>query len=170
MTQHSLAQIGVDTEAEADDARADVLIQTGKSATDDGVKDYFIERNGLRYAGSHFIIDMWNATGLDDEERVQRQIEDDHAEGSRDHGTPQRTLRIAHLARDVDGGVPSRVRERDPDQGDRERAELERDRLRGSLWRVVRDLSAGATLTATDRAARPRGASRRSGPTRPRAT
>ncbi|MGI9437550.1 MAG: adenosylmethionine decarboxylase [Geminicoccaceae bacterium] len=66
MTQHSLAQIGVDTEAEAEDARAEVLIQAGKSTADSGIKDYFIERNGLRYAGSHLIIDLWEAEHLDD--------------------------------------------------------------------------------------------------------
>ncbi|MGH1481611.1 MAG: adenosylmethionine decarboxylase [Geminicoccales bacterium] len=66
MSQPSLAQIGVDTEAEADDARADDLIQTGKFAENDGIKDYFIERNGLRYAGSHLIIDLWEADHLDD--------------------------------------------------------------------------------------------------------
>ena len=70
MSQPSLAQIGVDAEAEADDARADDLIQTGKSAAEDGVKDYFIERNGLRYAGSHLIIDLWDAQHLDDAEVI----------------------------------------------------------------------------------------------------
>ena len=66
MTQSSLAQIGVDTEAEADHARADVQIQTGKFAKNTNAKDYFIERNGLRYAGSHLIIDLWEADHLDD--------------------------------------------------------------------------------------------------------
>lgn len=71
MNQHSLAQIGVDTEAEADDARADVLIQTGKFTENTGTKDYFIERNGLRYAGSHLIIDLWEAEHLDDVEVIE---------------------------------------------------------------------------------------------------
>lgn len=71
MTQHSLAQIGVDTEAEAENARADVLIQAGKSADDTGAKDYFIERNGLRYAGSHLIIDLWEAEHLDDVDIIE---------------------------------------------------------------------------------------------------
>ncbi len=66
MTQHSLAQIGVDAEAEADDARAEVLIQTGKSDDQPVAKDYFIERNGLRHAGCHLIIDLWDARHLDD--------------------------------------------------------------------------------------------------------
>ena len=29
-------------------------------------RDYFIARNGLRYAGSHLIIDLWDADRLDD--------------------------------------------------------------------------------------------------------
>ncbi len=35
-------------------------------------KDYFVEKDGLRYAGNHLIIDMWNAQGLDDEDRIQK--------------------------------------------------------------------------------------------------
>ncbi len=34
-------------------------------------KDYFIEKDGVRFAGSHLIVDMWHATGLDDEDRIQ---------------------------------------------------------------------------------------------------
>jgi S-adenosylmethionine decarboxylase len=29
-------------------------------------KDYFIQRNGVRYAGTHLIIDLWGAQRLDD--------------------------------------------------------------------------------------------------------
>lgn len=72
MTRHSLAQIGVDTEAEARHARAEVEVQAGNQAATDAreaaadSQDYFIERNGLRYAGSHLIIDLWDADHLDD--------------------------------------------------------------------------------------------------------
>jgi S-adenosylmethionine decarboxylase len=65
MTRHSLAQIGVDAEAEAGDARAEVEFQAGNLA-DDGPHDYFIERDGLRYAGRHLIIDLWDAEHLDE--------------------------------------------------------------------------------------------------------
>ncbi|NJO38759.1 MAG: adenosylmethionine decarboxylase [Rhizobiales bacterium] len=83
MSKHSLAQIGVDAEAEAVDARADAQIQTGEFNADanddrtnagiagDGPKDYFIERNGLRYAGSHLILDLWDAEHLDDAEVIE---------------------------------------------------------------------------------------------------
>jgi S-adenosylmethionine decarboxylase len=29
-------------------------------------KDYFIERDGIRYAGTHLLVDLWGATKLDD--------------------------------------------------------------------------------------------------------
>ena len=29
-------------------------------------KDYFVEKNGIRFAGTHLIIDLWGATNLDD--------------------------------------------------------------------------------------------------------
>ncbi len=70
MSNHSLAQIGVDAEAEAGNARAEVEVQAGKSntkvATHGEPHDYFVERHGLRYAGSHLIIDLWQAEHLDD--------------------------------------------------------------------------------------------------------
>jgi S-adenosylmethionine decarboxylase len=66
MTIHSLAQIGVNTEAEAQNARAEVPIQAGEAVAAGGPSDHFVERNGLRYAGSHLIIDLWDGEHLDD--------------------------------------------------------------------------------------------------------
>ncbi|MEM9123019.1 MAG: adenosylmethionine decarboxylase [Pseudomonadota bacterium] len=37
-------------------------------------KDYFVTRDGLTYAGSHFLIDLWEADGLDDPETVERAL------------------------------------------------------------------------------------------------
>ena len=37
--------------------------------SNDDQKDHFITKNGLSYAGSHVIIDLWEAKGLDDRER-----------------------------------------------------------------------------------------------------
>jgi len=48
-------------------------VETTQSA-DEGGKDYFCERNGLRFAGSHLIIDLWDAEGLDDLETVDRAL------------------------------------------------------------------------------------------------
>ena len=71
MTRHSLAQIGVDDEAKANNAGAEVEVQAGKVVAAGGREDrvsddHFIERGGLRYAGSHLIIDLWDAEYLDD--------------------------------------------------------------------------------------------------------
>lgn len=73
---HSLAQIGVDTGAEAYGARAEVEVHAGKLIVEgherrealqpDDAKDHFVEENGLRYAGRHLIIDLWDAEHLDD--------------------------------------------------------------------------------------------------------
>lgn len=86
-------QITVMAEAEAVPARAEVrsvpipqvvsadMPERAKIADIDGSqddqskpKDYFIEEGGLRYAGSHLIVDMWDATGLDDEDLIQRAL------------------------------------------------------------------------------------------------
>lgn len=33
---------------------------------DDPAKDYFVERDGVRFAGSHLLVEIWGASGLDD--------------------------------------------------------------------------------------------------------
>ena len=45
-----------------------------RSTTDH--KDHFITRNGLTYAGSHLIIDLWEAEGLDDRDRIEQALID----------------------------------------------------------------------------------------------
>jgi S-adenosylmethionine decarboxylase len=39
-------------------------------------KDYFIERNGVKYAGTHLIIDLLGAERLDDLEHIERTLRD----------------------------------------------------------------------------------------------
>ena len=41
---------------------------------DEDRKDHFITRNGLTYAGSHLIIDLWDAEGLDDRDRIEQAL------------------------------------------------------------------------------------------------
>lgn len=43
---------------------------------EDRNKDHFITRNGLTYAGSHLIIDLWDAEGLDDRNRIEQALID----------------------------------------------------------------------------------------------
>jgi S-adenosylmethionine decarboxylase len=44
--------------------------------SNDDQKDHFITRNGLSYAGSHLIIDLWEAEGLADRERIETALLD----------------------------------------------------------------------------------------------
>ncbi len=37
-------------------------------------KDYFVERDGVRYAGTHLLVDLWGASGLDDREGIDRAL------------------------------------------------------------------------------------------------
>jgi len=39
-------------------------------------KDHFVTRNGLTFAGSHLIIDLWEAEGLDDRDRIEQALID----------------------------------------------------------------------------------------------
>ena len=45
---------------------------TTSAATPHEPKDYFVSRDGVRYAGSHLIIDLWDAHRLCDLELVDR--------------------------------------------------------------------------------------------------
>jgi S-adenosylmethionine decarboxylase len=65
-------------------------------------KDHFITRNGLTYAGSHLIIDLWEAEGLDDRDRIETALIDAvKAAGA--------TLLHIHLHKFTDGGGISGV-------------------------------------------------------------
>ena len=44
--------------------------------SNDDQKDHFITKNGLSYAGSHLIIDLWEAEGLSDRERIETALID----------------------------------------------------------------------------------------------
>ncbi len=56
-------------EARASDGRA------GSTARE-AAKDYFIERDGVRYAGIHLIVDLWGAERLDDLAHVEATLRD----------------------------------------------------------------------------------------------
>ena len=45
-------------------------------ARDEVPKDYFIERDGARYAGTHLIVDLWGAERLDDLAHVEATLRD----------------------------------------------------------------------------------------------
>lgn len=38
--------------------------------------DHFITRDGVTFAGSHLIVDLWEAEGLDDKDRIEKAMRD----------------------------------------------------------------------------------------------
>ncbi len=38
--------------------------------------DHFITRDGVTFAGSHLIVDLWEAEGLDDKDRIEQAMRD----------------------------------------------------------------------------------------------
>jgi S-adenosylmethionine decarboxylase len=50
-------------------AAADTQPQAWPEA--DNGKDYYVTRNGVKYAGTHLLIDLWGATKLDDIDLVE---------------------------------------------------------------------------------------------------
>ncbi|HXH25157.1 MAG TPA: adenosylmethionine decarboxylase [Vicinamibacterales bacterium] len=44
---------------------------TAVSTASSEQKDYFVERDGVRYAGTHLLIDLWDATNLDNLQIVE---------------------------------------------------------------------------------------------------
>ena len=56
----ALVQLGMVSDSPSD-AQTDEIRET---------KDYFVHRNGVRYAGTHLIIDLWGATNLDDPDHI----------------------------------------------------------------------------------------------------
>ena len=70
--------------------------------SNDDQKDHFITKNGLSYAGSHLIIDLWEASGLDERDRIETALIDAvQAAGA--------TLLHIHLHKFEDGGGISGV-------------------------------------------------------------
>jgi S-adenosylmethionine decarboxylase len=48
-----------------------------RNTTDDrSAQDHFIQRDGVTFAGTHLIIDLWGARGLDDLARMERALRD----------------------------------------------------------------------------------------------
>jgi S-adenosylmethionine decarboxylase len=68
----SLFQLGMDL-TRSSTAQKEDHGQTAHLAHDDR-KDYFIERDGVRYAGTHLIIDLFGAQRLDDLKHIKETL------------------------------------------------------------------------------------------------
>lgn len=88
MSQDALFQLGMGLDApktaqkedlEERTARCDVRplsVHTTAPGSTEAAPDFFIEKNGIRCAGSHFIIDIYGGKRLNDLEHVERTLID----------------------------------------------------------------------------------------------
>ena len=60
---NALAQLGMVSELPSENQTNCVTLALGDKASP---KDYFIERDGVRFAGTHLLIDLWGAHNLSD--------------------------------------------------------------------------------------------------------
>jgi S-adenosylmethionine decarboxylase len=74
-SNHALFQLGMDLEDDSSPARTeDKTEATGTVSAPEQRLDFFVERNGLRFAGTHLIIDLIGARRLDDLEHIERTL------------------------------------------------------------------------------------------------
>ncbi len=59
-----LGMVSDDPSANQDNCRADTQ------------KDYFVEKDGVRFAGAHLLLDLWGARNLRDPERIEAALEE----------------------------------------------------------------------------------------------
>jgi S-adenosylmethionine decarboxylase len=78
MERNALAELDMDLEEVAPGAAETQTLYP----VVDNTKDYFIERDGVRYAGNHILVELWEAAHLDD----PKLIEDALLQGARDAG------------------------------------------------------------------------------------
>lgn len=77
----ALFQLGIDlnhgsrqTQAEVIEFPVPVSAETSPRTSSDERKDFFIERNGERFAGTHLIIDLIGASRLDDIDHIEQAL------------------------------------------------------------------------------------------------
>ena len=69
---NALAQLGMVSELPSENQTTIAQL----SCTQEGVKDYIVEKDGMRYAGTHLLVDLWGATNLDDPQLIDTALRD----------------------------------------------------------------------------------------------
>lgn len=73
--QDALFQLGMDLDTRSSTAQEESSNPALATATSEDRKDYFIVRDGTAFAGTHLIIDLWDAKRIDDLAWVGRTLE-----------------------------------------------------------------------------------------------
>lgn len=77
----ALVQLGTDLGRDpgtthAEDITRSVVPLRSECGSYDDRKDFFVERDGVRFAGTHLIIDLWGCEGIDDIDRIDTAMRD----------------------------------------------------------------------------------------------
>lgn len=73
MAYDALFQLGMDLDRGSSTAQTEEQNSVfGSHVTEDDRKDYFCERDGVRFAGTHLIIDVLNGSRLDDIAHIEK--------------------------------------------------------------------------------------------------
>ena len=74
---HALFQLGIDLDENPSASKTEEQSITVQIPTEgDERKDFFIERDGERFAGTHLIVDLWDAEGINDLDYVDQTLRD----------------------------------------------------------------------------------------------
>lgn len=68
----ALARLGMVSEFLPSDAQT--TPDTLPLVYEEGRKDYFVERDGVKFAGQHLLVDLWGASQLDDPDHIDRAL------------------------------------------------------------------------------------------------
>ena len=66
---NALAQLGM-----VSDIPSNNQISLSSSSEDVDCKDYFVEKDGMKFAGMHLLVDLWEATNLGDPAMIDRTL------------------------------------------------------------------------------------------------
>ena len=69
---NALTQLGMVSELPSENQTTTI----GSAAAEETSKDYFVERDGVRFAGTHLLADLWGATRLDDASHIDAALRD----------------------------------------------------------------------------------------------
>ncbi len=80
----ALFQLGMDLDSDSSTAQGAIATGARAEATDaraqatgaEERRDFYIERDGVRYAGTHLLVDLWGAERLDDLAHVEATLRD----------------------------------------------------------------------------------------------
>ncbi len=70
---NALAQLGMVSELPSENQ---TTIASFQSFEGEDRKDYFVERDGMRFAGTHLLVDLWGATNLADPSLIDAALRD----------------------------------------------------------------------------------------------